>query len=392
MQLSAFDYELPPELIATRPAEPREAARLLHVDPRAHSPFCDHTVADLPGLLRPGDLIILNDTKVLPAALTGRRLRAGALGPTVRVNLNRARGDGTWEAFARPAKKLQVGDQLVFTPRRTEKNAEENSAESASNAPQTAAAQHTVMATVAARQGGVLALGFDMDDGALFDALHAVGTMPLPAYIASQRAVDAEDTRDYQTIFARRPGAVAAPTAGLHVTPELLDAILARGIKTAFVTLHVGAGTFLPVKTHDVRDHTMHAEWGEVSADTAARIHETRAAGGRIVALGTTALRVLETAAAQGTISGQTATEPEAGSEPDRSEPLAPFRGDTSIFITPGYTFRAVDALLTNFHLPKSTLFMLVAAFSGLETMHGAYAHAIARRYRFFSYGDACLL
>ena len=351
MRVDAFDFELPERLIALRPAEPRERARLLYVRPDAPDPFGDRTVADLPDLLRPGDLLVLNDTKVIPARLTGRRTGRDGSAPKIEVMLHKRLGPVTWACFARPARKLAAGDRLTFE-----------------------GGGAALEADVEAKgEGGEVTLAFDcrLED---FEArLIQTGVMPLPPYIAGKRAPDEQDLTDYQTVFAREPGAVAAPTAGLHLTEALLDKIAEKGIDSVTVTLHVGAGTFLPVKAETTEDHVMHAEWGDVPEEAAARMNAARAAGGRIVACGTTALRLVESAA-----------------QPDGT--VAPFRGDTAIFISPGYRFRAVDALITNFHLPRSTLFMLVAAFAGLEVMRRAYAHAIAERYRFYSYGDATLL
>ena len=340
MRVDAFDYDLPRELIAERPAVPRAAARLLVVE---RETLIDRRVRDLPGLLRPGDLLVFNDTKVVPARLAGRRGQAA-----VEITLHKQHGAGCWAAFARPAKRLRPGDRIVF--------AEDFSA------------------TVEARgEGGEVLLCFDRADAALMAALARHGRMPLPPYIAAKRATDAQDAADYQTMFATNEGAVAAPTAGLHFTPGTMAALAARGIGHVTLTLHVGAGTFLPVKAADTRDHRMHAEWGELTAATAQAIADARARGGRVIAVGTTALRLLETAAE------------ETGTMP-------PFAGDTALFITPGYRFKAVDLLLTNFHLPRSTLLMLVAAFSGLDRILAAYEHAKAAGYRFYSYGDACLL
>jgi S-adenosylmethionine:tRNA ribosyltransferase-isomerase len=348
MRVDLFDFDLPEDRIALHPARPRESARLLRVDPGATPPLADATIADLPDLLAPGDVIVVNDTRVIPAALDGVRARGG-VSAGVAFNLTRRVDAATWRAFARPAKKLAVGDVVTF-------------------------AGGALVATVAARlEAGEVVLTFDRAGAALDAAVATVGVVPLPPYIALKRPVGPDDARDYQTIFAARDGAVAAPTAGLHLTPALMDRLAARGIGHAVVTLHVGAGTFLPVKAADTADHTMHAEWGEVTPATAARLTATRARGHRVVAIGTTALRVLESAA---TADGG----------------IAPFVGETAIFITPGCRVRAVDGLLTNFHLPRSTLFMLVSAFSGLDTMRAAYAHAIATGYRFYSYGDACLL
>ncbi len=340
MRVDLFDYRLPEERIARFPARPRDSARLLDL---TGDGIADRTVGDLPGLLRPGDLLIANDTRVIPARLTGRRGEA-----KVEVTLHKRDGERVWRAFARPAKKLRVGDRLVF--------ADDLTAE--------------VSAT---GEAGEVELTFDRGGPALMSALEAHGRMPLPPYIKRRGDEDEDDTSDYQTVFAARDGAVAAPTASLHFTAALLDRIEARGVRWAMVTLHVGAGTFLPVKVDDTEDHSMHSEWGEVPAATAAAIAETRAAGGRIVAAGTTTLRVLEAAARD-----------------DLSVPA--WAGETDLFITPGYRFKAVDVLLTNFHLPRSTLLILASAFAGRERILAAYDHAIAAGYRFFSYGDACLL
>jgi S-adenosylmethionine:tRNA ribosyltransferase-isomerase len=339
MRVDAFDFELPPERIALRPARPRDAARMLVVEGGA---IGDALVRDLPGRLRAGDCLVFNDTRVIPAQLEGRRGEA-KIGATLhkRIDLRR------WQAFVRNAKRLRVGETVDFG---------------------------SGVAAIAEDRlpDGSFVLAFAGDEPVEI-LLERAGTMPLPPYIAGKRATDAADRSDYQTMFAREDGAVAAPTAALHFTPALLDAIAAAGIGTEALTLHVGAGTFLPVKADDTEDHVMHAEWGRIEPDTAARLNAVRAAGGRIIAVGTTSLRLLESAATQ------------AGT-------IAPFAGDTSIFITPGYRFRAIDGLMTNFHLPRSTLFMLVSALMGLETMQAAYAHAIAQDYRFYSYGDASLL
>jgi S-adenosylmethionine:tRNA ribosyltransferase-isomerase len=338
MRVDAFDFELPPERIAQRPCEPRDAARLLRVTDRA----ADHIVRDLPDLLSPGDLLVFNDTRVVPARLIGTRGNA-----KVSVTLHQAVGLDTWRVFAKPAKRLRPGDRLVFTD--------------------TFAAE-----VLEKRPEGDVVLRFDRGGAELMRALHDHGTIPLPPYIRGGVA-DERDVEDYQTLFARQEGAVAAPTAALHFTPPLMAALAARGIGTTLLTLHVGAGTFLPVKVEHTDDHVMHEETGIVSAETAALVNRTRAEGGRVVAVGTTSLRLLETAAAtDGTV--------------------APFMGATALFITPGYRFKAVDMLLTNFHLPRSTLFMLVSAFAGLARMQAAYAHAKANGYRFYSYGDCCLL
>ena len=346
MKVAAFDFDLPPEFIAQSPAEPRDAARLLTVG-RAGA-LADRTVADLPDILRPGDLMVVNDTRVLPTRLTGRRGAA-----KVEVTLHKERPDGSWLAFAKPARKLRPGDVLQI--------GDDLAAE--------------VMERLA---DGEVRLDFHRSSLALRDALAAHGRMPLPPYFrrggAGGDARDQRDRRDYQTIFATHDGAVAAPTAGLHFTDRLLAALDARGVERVAVTLHVGAGTFQPVRVDDTDDHRMHGEHGEVAAAAAARIEGARAEGRRIVAVGTTSLRLLEAAAGEG------------------GGGFGPFRGETDIFITPGYRFRVVDLLLTNFHLPRSTLFMLVSAFAGLARMQAAYAHAKAAGYRFYSYGDACLI
>jgi S-adenosylmethionine:tRNA ribosyltransferase-isomerase len=342
MKLSDFDFSLPEERIALRPARPRPASRLLVSDATG---ITDSFSREIGRWLRPGDRLVLNDTRVIPAHLEGMRER-GAARAKVALNLIRRETPARWQALARPARKLVPGDRLVFGD---------------------------LAAVVAGRgDGGLIALDFDRSGADLDLALEARGSMPLPPYIAGRRPADEKDRTDYQTVFARRPGAVAAPTASLHFDEALLLALKAAGITTSFVTLHVGAGTFLPVKTEDIAAHVMHREWGEVSPQAAREIAATRAAGGRVIPVGTTALRLIESAAAAGRI--------------------APFRGETGIFITPGYRFRITDALVTNFHLPKSTLVMLVAALIGLERQRTAYAHAIAGGYRFFSYGDASLL
>ncbi len=405
MRLSDFDFDLPDELIALRPAVPRDAARLLVVSPKAlpldggglgggvaaemtegvcsapnellsaspaHTPptpalppsangkgepiLRDRLVSDLPQFLRPGDAIVFNDTRVIPARLNGTRERDGSV-VAVEATLHRRLSPHRWTAFMKPGKRLRVGDRVRFGER-----------------DDRACFLGQLDATVAAKgEGGEVTLAFDLSGPDLDAAIAERGAMPLPPYIAARRAEDERDRADYQTVYAREDGSVAAPTAGLHFTPELLEALKAKGVGLHFVTLHVGAGTFLPVKTEAVGEHPMHSEYGQVSAQTAAALNATRAAGGRIVAVGTTALRLLESATGEDGI-------------------IHPFTDETAIFITPGYRFRAVDILMTNFHLPKSTLFMLVAAFCGLQTMHGVYAHAIAQGYRFYSYGDAGLL
>lgn len=356
MRVDLFDFDLPEDRIALRPADPREAARMLVVQPGATPELSDSTVGNLPDWLRPGDVLVVNDTRVIPARLYGERLR-GEVSARVEVTLAKRLDANNWRVFARPAKKLNVGDRVRFGGKNR------------------ACLLGGLEASVTARlDGGQIDLAFDLAGPDLDLAMAAVGTMPLPPYIAARRAPDDQDDRDYQTLFARDAGAVAAPTAGLHFTDSLISKLEETGTNIEKVTLHVGAGTFLPVKADDTSEHVMHSEWGEISSSTAQRLNDVRASGGRIVAVGTTALRVLETAAAQS-----------AG-------PLAAWRGETDIFITPGHRFRAVDVLMTNFHLPRSTLFMLVSAFSGLERMKRAYAHAISNGYRFYSYGDACLL
>jgi len=341
MRLDDFDFELPRRLIADQPCEPRDAARLLVIP--ASGRLQNRRIADLPVLLRPGDLLVFNDTKVIPARLVGRRGTA-----SVEVTLHRDLGGGAWRAFAKGARRLRVGDQIVF--------AQGFAADVAEKHPE-----------------GDVTLRFDLEGEAFREALARYGAMPLPPYIKRPRGGDSRDRVDYQTIFARAEGAVAAPTAGLHFTSALLDALHERGIDSTMLTLHVGPGTFLPVKRADPRDHKMHAESGVLPAETAERIAAARRAGGRIVAVGTTSLRLLESAAAE---TGE----------------VEPFTGATRLFILPGYRFRATDALLTNFHLPRSTLLMLAAAVAGLEQIKAAYAHAVAAGYRFFSYGDACLI
>jgi S-adenosylmethionine:tRNA ribosyltransferase-isomerase len=339
MRVDAFDFELPRQLIAAHPAEPRDAARLLVMA----AALDDRVIADLPRLLRPGDLLVFNDTRVIPARLIGSRGAA-----RIEVTLHRDLGGGAWRAFAKGAKRLKLGDLVLFGA--------------------------GFSAEVAAKHDdGDLTLRFALEGPAFRAALERHGSMPLPPYIKRAAGGDPRDRRDYQTMFARRDGAVAAPTAGLHFTERLVQALDAAGIERLTVTLHVGAGTFLPVKVADTREHKMHAETGVIDEAAAQRVNAVRSRGGRVVAVGTTALRLLESAT-------------------DDGGRVRPFAGETALFITPGYRFRAVDLLLTNFHLPRSTLFMLVAAFAGLERMHAAYAHAIAQGYRFFSYGDACLL
>ena len=353
MRVDLFDFDLPEERIALRPASPRDAAKLLVV--RQQGAFEDRIVRDLPSLLDPGDLLVFNDTKVIPAQLTGIR-RRGDASAQVDATLHMRVAPDRWLAFVRPGKRLAAGDRIHF--------GHDGNSCFLGQLDATVIEKH---------EGGEVLLGFDLSGPFLDEALHAVGHIPLPPYIASKRADDERDRTDYQTIYARDEGAVAAPTAGLHFTPELFAALEARGIERHFVTLHVGAGTFLPVKADDTADHKMHAETGHVSQATAAAINAAKARGSRVVCVGTTSLRLLESAAA---VDGR----------------LTAWSGATDIFITPGYRFRVADALMTNFHLPRSTLFMLVSAFSGLERMRAAYAHAIENGYRFYSYGDASLL
>ncbi|NLR70098.1 tRNA preQ1(34) S-adenosylmethionine ribosyltransferase-isomerase QueA [Novosphingobium sp. ERN07] len=340
MRVDIFDFELPTENIALRPAKPRDSARLLGV--KRDGPFQDLSVLDLPSLLNPGDVLVFNDTRVIPAQLEGQRGEA-RIGATLhkRIDLRR------WQAFVRNAKRLREGDEIRFA--------------------------NGVAAHAESRlDDGSWTLFFPGDEPVEV-LLERAGQMPLPPYIAGKRPTDAQDREDYQTMFAARDGAVAAPTAALHFTPRLMEALAARGVGTETLTLHVGAGTFLPVKAEDTQDHRMHAEWGTIDAATAERLNAARAAGNRVIAVGTTSLRLLESATGEDKV-------------------IRPFEGDTAIFITPGYTFRAIDGLMTNFHLPKSTLFMLVSALMGLDRMQAAYSHAIAQGYRFYSYGDSSLL
>jgi S-adenosylmethionine:tRNA ribosyltransferase-isomerase len=339
MRVDLFDFELPPERIALRPASPRDSARLLLVEGERLE---DRTIRDLPALLRKGDVLVFNDTRVIPAQLEGRRGEA-----RIGATLHKREGPRAWRAFVRNAKRVRDGDRIEFD---------------------------SGVSAVAGERGadGSLLLTFEGEEPVEI-LLDRAGSMPLPPYIAGKRAADERDADDYQTMFAREKGAVAAPTAALHFTPGLLKALEEAGVAHQTLTLHVGAGTFLPVKAEDTADHVMHSECGRIDAATAARLNAVRAGGGRLIAVGTTVLRLLESAA-------------------DGTGMIQPFEGDTDIFITPGYQFRAVDGLLTNFHLPRSTLFMLVSALMGRETMQSAYAHAIANDYRFYSYGDASLL
>jgi S-adenosylmethionine:tRNA ribosyltransferase-isomerase len=350
--LKDFDFELPKSAIALRPATPRDAARLMVVDPGCAAPLRGNSVNDLPQLIRPGDVMVFNDAKVLPAELRGYRAARAPNSPAVEVSLTLMERlpSGAWRALARPARRLRTGDSVFFR-------------QNATHPALVVAAKDTegAISVVAGGSGTVEAI------------MEEFGGMPLPPYIARSRPVDESDRIDYQTVYARTPGAVAAPTAGLHFTPDLLAALAARGVRFAFVTLHVGPGTFLPVKTEDIDGHRMHAERYEISEEAAETINQSRAGGGRVVAVGTTSLRLLETAA-------------------NKDATISPLRGFTNLFVKPGYRFRLVDLVFTNFHLPKSTLFMLVCAFSGTELMKKAYARAIAEGFRFYSYGDACLL
>ena len=346
MKLSDFDFDLPEDLIATRPAVPRSAARLLVAQGSALS---DAIVRDLCDFLRPGDRLVLNDTQVIPARLTGMRRRDSAQGPVsakIEATLLEPRADGAWAALIKPLRKLKPGEEVVFSP--------------------------DLSASLVRVEDGQALLQFNCTGDDFDRALNAAGAMPLPPYIAAKRPADDRDRADYQTVWARHAGAVAAPTASLHFDEALLTRLAEHGVEFSHVTLHVGAGTFLPVKVDDISDHKMHAEWGRVDATAAAEIAQTKAAGGRIIPVGTTALRLIETAAKSGVVQA--------------------WEGDTDIFITPGFTFHVTDALMTNFHLPKSTLMMLVSALMGVETVREIYTHAILQNYRFFSYGDASLL
>ena len=339
MRVLDFDFILPQDLIAQEPASPRGSARLLHIA----DAVADKKVIDLPSLLNPGDIVVFNDTKVIPSRLTGNRGKA-----IVEVTLHKQYDENVWLAFARGARRLKVGDELCF-------------------------ADDFYCRVQKKKEGGEVLLSFPGKINTVIEGLHKYGRMPLPPYIKRQKGDYVDDVINYQTMHAKRIGAVAAPTAGLHFTPELMAALDQRGIKKAFVTLHVGAGTYLPVKTQDTDDHVMHSEWAELNSVSANFINEVRDAGGQVISIGSTSLRVLEAAVA-------------------KSGRLEPFMGETDIFITPGYEFKVVDKMFTNFHLPKSTLFMLVAALAGLERMKAAYTHAINEKYRFFSYGDSCLI
>lgn len=356
MRTDLFDFDLPPGRIALRPMHPRDAARMLIVRPGSDQELEESAVRHLPELLRPGDVVVVNDTKVIPAALHGRRIGRSAIEPRIEATLHKRIDGSRWRAFVKPGKRLKSGDVIRFGDEGR------------------VCFLGQLDATVEEKgEGGEIVLAFAFHGPVLDQVIAERGDMPLPPYIAARRPADEQDRADYQTMFAREEGSIAAPTAGLHFTPELLARLRARGVGLETVTLHVGAGTFLPVKTDDTAAHRMHAEYGEVHADTAARLNAARDNGGRIVAVGSTSLRLLESAV-------------------DARGAIRPFTGETAIFITPGHQFRAADLLMTNFHLPRSTLFMLVCAFCGLETMRRAYAHAIAGGYRFYSYGDASLL
>ncbi|KIC44745.1 S-adenosylmethionine tRNA ribosyltransferase [Ruegeria sp. ANG-S4] len=346
MKLSDFDFDLPEDLIATRPAQPRSSARLLVAN---RGVLQDRQVLDLPDILRPGDRLVLNDTKVIPARLNGRRHRNSAQGPVsaaIEATLLDPQADGAWSALIKPLKKVKPGEEIVFSD--------------------------TLSARLERIEDGQAFLRFNLSGDDFDQALDRAGSMPLPPYIAAKRPADAQDKTDYQTVWARNSGAVAAPTASLHFDEPLLQALSVRGVEFSHVTLHVGAGTFLPIKVEDVTTHKMHAEWGQVSEQAAAEIRATKAAGGRVIPVGTTALRLIESAARDGVIEA--------------------WEGETDIFIYPGFDFNVTDALMTNFHLPKSTLLMLVSALIGQDRIKSVYDHAIARKYRFFSYGDSSLL
>lgn len=346
MKLSDFDFDLPEGLIATRPAKPRSSARLLVA---RGTEIEDKRVTDLLDVLEAGDRLVLNDTRVIPARLSGTRHRDSAQGPvraSIEVTLLEPKADGTWGALLKPLKKVKDGEDIVFSD--------------------------CLTATVVSRDEGQASIRFNLTGDDFDAALNEAGAMPLPPYIAALRAPDAQDKEDYQTVWAKNTGAVAAPTASLHFDDDLLAALRAKGVEFTYVTLHVGAGTFLPVKVDDISEHKMHSEWGQVTEEAAAQINATKAAGGRVIPVGTTALRLIESAATD--------------------QGIAPWEGPTDIFITPGFTFRVADALMTNFHLPKSTLMMLVSALLGVEEIRAVYDHAVTNGYRFFSYGDASLL
>ena len=356
MRVDDFDFELPTENIALRPVSPRDAARLLVVTPNSDQLLADHIISELPDLLKEGDILVCNDTKVIPARLRGKRTGRGTTTPVIEVTLHQKISPSGWKAFAKPGRKLNVDDTICF-----------------SSTSDVCMADNLQANVIAKGEGGEIELAFNLTGPFLDAAIASNGEMPLPPYIASKRPCDDRDLKDYQTIYAEHTGAVAAPTAGLHFTPDLVSRLSAKGISLQYLTLHVGAGTFLPVKADDTNEHKMHAENGVLSAELAEQLNEAKAKGRRIIAVGTTALRLLESAS-------------------DENGKLSAFSDSTEIFITPGYKFRYIDGLLTNFHLPRSTLFMLVSAFSGLEEMRATYAHAIDNGYRFYSYGDASLL
>jgi len=354
MQVDKFDFNLPNKCIALHPVRPRDSARMLIVDPKTG--LSDKIVTDLLDILRSNDVLVINDTKVIPAELKAKRYR-GENQSNISFNLHKRVDAATWAAFARPAKRLKIGDKLEFFSEMA----------GASEADKLRGKIDKI------EDGGQVFIKFDVAGAILDEAIKSFGAMPLPPYIGAKRKIEKSDLEDYQTIYAKEEGAVAAPTAGLHFTDELMEKITAKNIAIEHVTLHVGAGTFLPVKVDNTDEHKMHSEWGVVSKETVEKIKQAKEKGGRVVAVGTTSLRLLESAAR-------------------KTGKLEPFCGDTDIFITPGYKFNSVDILMTNFHLPRSTLFMLVSAFSGFENMHNAYAHAIENEYRFYSYGDASLL
>lgn len=356
MRTDLFGFDLPPDRIALRPMTPRDSARLLVVRPGDVSPREDRSVRDLPDLLRPGDALVVNDTRVIPARLSGRRIGRGSAEPAIEATLHRRLDGSRWRAFVKPGKRLVPGDVVRFGDEGR------------------VCFLGQLDATVEEKgEAGEVTLAFAFHGAILDQAIDERGAMPLPPYIATRRAPDEQDRANYQTVFAHEEGSVAAPTAGLHFTPALIERLQARGIALHRVTLHVGAGTFLPVKSADTEGHRMHAETGSVSPETAGALNAVHRGGGRIIAVGSTSLRLIESATGDDGV-------------------IHPFAGDTALFITPGYRFRAVDVLMTNFHLPRSTLFMLVASFCGLDVMQSAYAHAIDAGYRFYSYGDACLL
>ncbi|VAV89328.1 S-adenosylmethionine:tRNA ribosyltransferase-isomerase [hydrothermal vent metagenome] len=356
MKVDDFDFDLPTENIALRPVNPRDAARLLLVTPGNGNLLSDHIVRDLPGLLNKGDILVCNDTKVIPARLRGRRIGRGTTTPAIEITLHQNLSPSSWKAFAKPGRKLKVGDNINF-----------------SLSGDVCMADNLNASVVEKGEGGEIELAFDLSGPYLETAIATHGEMPLPPYIASKRPCDERDLSDYQTMYAQHDGAVAAPTAGLHFTAQLMADLDNKGVSFEYLTLHVGAGTFLPVKADDTDDHKMHSENGILSPELADRLNEAKQQGRRIIAVGTTALRLLESAV-------------------DKNGNLQAFSGSTDIFITPGYKFGFIDALMTNFHLPRSTLFMLVQAFSGEENMRKAYSHAIENQYRFYSYGDSSLL